>query len=79
MLGPARFSHIETVTTDVVRQHAAHTVKLALVEQLNDLDLDIALRTGKPTTTPDYGKMDADKLGKLVGARQKRIEFLDSH
>lgn len=88
MLGPARFTHIETCAAEVCKRFKSQedlrdcrAMLSSLDEILADLRSEFTALTGKPSThkTMDYDSIDdLAKLRKLVVAREAAIESIKS-
>jgi len=86
MLGPARFTHMETCAADVCKRFKlqedlkdCRTMLCSLDDILADLRSEFTALTGKPSThkTMDYNKIDdLSRLRKLVVAREAAIKSI---
>lgn len=86
MLGPARFTHIETCAAEVCKHFKSEedlkdcrTILASLDDILADLRSEFTVLTGKPSThkTMDYDSIDdLTKLRKLVMAREAAIKSI---
>ena len=86
MLGPTRFTHIETCATEVCKRfklqedlNDCRTMLSSLDDILTDLRSEFTALTGKPSTHKmvDYGTIeDLTKLRKLVVAREAAIKSI---
>jgi hypothetical protein len=86
MLGPARFTHIETCAAEVCKHFKlqedlkdCRTMLSSLDDILADLRSEFTALTGKPSThrTMDYDSIDdLSKLRKLVIAREAAIKSI---
>lgn len=86
MLGPARFTHIETCAAEVCERFKwqeglkdCRTMLTSLDDILADLRSEFTALTGKPSThkTMDYDSIDdLTKLQKLVIAREAAIKSI---
>jgi len=86
MLGPTRFTHIETCAAEVCRHfklqedlNDCRTMLSSLDDILADLRSEFTALTGKPSThrTMDYDTIDdLSKLRKLVVAREAAIKSI---
>ncbi|KAG6837075.1 hypothetical protein H0H93_015343 [Arthromyces matolae] len=86
MLGPARFTHIETCATEVCKEFKRSEELRECLSELANLDAVLAgLRaeysesSDKPVTTDgaapkDYGVIDLDKGRRLIKARENSIK-----
>ncbi|GAA5892838.1 hypothetical protein JCM6882_000592 [Rhodosporidiobolus microsporus] len=86
MLGPARFAHIRTVTSQALSRLSLALALPALLARLAELDAEILALSppsAKPLSEADrektraqYGALDVQKAERLVQAREKRVELL---
>jgi len=86
MLGPARFTHIETCAAEVCKHFKlqedlkdCRTMLSSLDDILVDLRSEFTALTGKPSThkTMDYDSIgDLPRLRKLVVAREAAIKSI---
>lgn len=86
MLGPTRFTHIETCAAEVCKQFKlqedlkdCRTMVSSLDDILSDLRSEFTTLTGKPSThkAMDYDSInDLAKLRKLVIAREAAIRSI---
>lgn len=89
MLGPARFDHIRTVTTQALDLLSAALVLPTLLKRLKELDDEIesllepstgsSTEKGKgkgPEGTDKYDGMTVATVERLVKAREMRVQFL---
>lgn len=86
MLGPIRFTHIETCASEVCKRFKlqedlkdCRTMLYSLDDILADLRSEFTSLTGKPSThkTTDYDSIDdLAKLRKLVIAREAAIKSI---
>lgn len=86
MLGPARFTHIETCAAEVCKHFKlqeelkdCRTMLCSLDDILAELRLEFTTITGKPSThkTTDYELIkDLSKLRKLVISREAAIKSI---
>lgn len=86
MLGPARFTHIETCAAEVCKRFKlqedlkdCRTMLTTLDDILADLRSEFTVLTGKPSThkAMDYDSIDdLNKLRKLVVAREAAIKSI---
>ena len=86
MLGPTRFTHIETCAAEVCKHFKlqedlkdCRTILCSLDDILGDLRSEFTALTGKPSThkTMDYDSIDdISKLRKLVVAREAAIKSI---
>jgi hypothetical protein len=86
MLGPARFTHIETCATEVCKHfklqedlNDGRMMLFSLDDILADLRSEFTALTGKPSThkTMDYDAIDdLTRLRKLVIAREAAIKSI---
>ncbi|GAA5820884.1 hypothetical protein JCM11251_001862 [Rhodosporidiobolus azoricus] len=83
MLGPARFTHIRTVTAQALARLSTALALPSLLSQLASLDNEIALLSNKEPTEVErektrvlYAGLDVGKAERLVSAREKRVELL---
>ncbi|SCV68202.1 BQ2448_323 [Microbotryum intermedium] len=81
MLGPDRFRHISTVTTQALVALTSATALTQLLTQLHTLDDEISTLTQSSSSPlkpmrPDYSSLDLVKAQRLVMAREKRLELL---
>jgi len=86
MLGPARFTHIETCTAEVCKHFKlqedlkdCRAMLSSLDDILAELRIEFTTLTGKPSThkTMDYDSIgDLSKLRKLVVAREATIRSI---
>ena len=86
MLGPVRFTHIETCAAEVCKHFKleedlkdCRTMLSSLDDILADLRSEFTALTGKPSThkTVDYGPVDdLSRLRKLVVAREAAIKSM---
>ncbi|GAA5972831.1 hypothetical protein JCM11641_003961 [Rhodosporidiobolus odoratus] len=81
MLGPARFTHIRTVTTQAIQRLTAALALPTLLTRLSTLDSEIASLSSAPPPEPtkqtaQYASLDVVKAERLIAAREKRVELL---
>ncbi|KAM0790431.1 hypothetical protein ACM66B_003310 [Microbotryomycetes sp. NB124-2] len=80
LLGQDRFTHIQDVAEQAVKRLQRQLEVAELVKQIEQLDVKIYALLGDkaPAKAPDYSTMDLARAERLVLARTKRLQMLET-